>query len=265
MTEVYTLGCGPKSISIMATRTAESHAGFFIAHLRSGMTALDIGCGPGTITSGIAERVFPGSVIGTDLNLDQTRTVAEKAKHAELNLAFEWADAYALPFPDNRFDAVFISGLLGNLRHPQVGVDQACRVLKPGGLIGVKEFDESANISFPELESRTRLQQLYMRLRRHHGHDPECGRKIRSYLNASGFRSVNTTATFEPATPRLGSTGNAFIEAMVREEWGWKFVEFGWATQEQIAGWLAQSEAYRSGRDDFSARAWVEATARKQA
>ena len=249
----------------MSTRTAQSHAAFFMAHLQSGMTVLDIGCGPGTITSGIAERVFPGSVIGTDLNLDQTESIAENAKRTDLNLTFEWADAYSLPFPDNRFDAVFVSALLGNLRRPQDGVDQAYRVLKPGGLIGIREFDESANISFPELESQTRLQQLYVLLRRHHGHDPECGRKVRSYLYTAGFTSVVTTATFEPATPRLGSTGNAFIEAMVREEWGQKFVELGWAPQEQIADWVAQSEAYRSGRDDFSARAWVEATARKPA
>jgi ubiquinone/menaquinone biosynthesis C-methylase UbiE len=263
MVETYTLGYGPMSIAVMASRTAGSHAGFFISQLRSGMTVLDIGCGPGTVTLGIAERVRPGSVIGSDLNVDQSGIVAEKAAHADLDLTFEQADVYALPFPDNHFGAVFISALLGNLRRPQVGVAEAYRVLKSGGVIGVKEFDEGANILFPELEYRTKLQNLYMRLRRHHGHDPEVGRKIRSFLNVAGFVDVQADATFEPATPRVGASGNAYIEAMVRDEWGQQFIELGWTTSEQISDWIAQSAAYRSGPNDFTARAWVEATALK--
>lgn len=263
MTERYTLGYGPASLSIMASRTAESHAGFFISHLRTGMSVLDIGCGPGSITFGFAECVRPGSVIGTDLVLGQTKRFAEKAEGAELNLTFEMADAYALPYSDNCFDAVFVSALLGNLRCPQDGADQAYRVLKPGGLFGIKEFDEGANLSFPELESRTRLIQLYRRLREHHGHDPDCGRKLRSYLNTAGFVDIEVEATFEAATPRLGASGNAFVESMVREEWGSEFVELGWVTQEQIDDWVKQSSAYRSDQGDFSARAWVEAIARK--
>ena len=261
--ELYTLGYGPLSLSIMASRTADSHADFFTPLLNSGMNVLDIGCGPGTITIGIAERVRPGRVIGVDVSLEQTKAVTERVSLTDLNVAFEPADAYALPFPDGHFDAVFISALLGNLRDPQAGLNEAYRVLKPSGVMGIKEFDEGANISFPELEARTRLQELYMRLRRHHGHDPNVGRKIRSYLNATGFVDIRAWAIFEPATPRRGATGSAFLETMVRDEWGQLFVDLGWATGAQIAEWVAESEAYRSGREDFCARAWVEATARK--
>lgn len=262
-TETYTLGYGPASLSIMSSRTAESHAGFFVSRLRSGMKVLDIGCGPGTITSGIAERVRPGSVVGVDVMIEQTSAVAEEVRRRELDVTFVQAKAYSLPFPANHFDAVFISALLGNLSDPHAALVEARRVTKARGIIGVKEFDEAAHIIYPEVEAQTRLQELYMRLRQYHGHDPRIGRKVRSYLNAAGFNEVRVAAVFEPATRRPGATANGFIETMVRNKWGKQFVDLGWATEEQVEDWLAHSEAYGADQDDFCARAWVEATALK--
>ena len=261
--ENYTLGYEPASLGIMSSRTAVSHAAFFIERLQIGMKVLDIGCGPGTITSGIAESVHPGSVVGVDVMIEQTSAVTEKARQKDLDVTFAQADAYSLPFAADHFDAIFISALLGNLRAPHTALVEACRVLKPWGIIGVKEFDEAAQIVFPELESQARLQELYMRLRRLNGHDPQIGRKLRSYLNAAGFKEVRVAAVFEPATRRPGATGNAFIETMVRNKWGRQFVDLGWTTEEQLEACLTQSEAYSADQDDFCARAWVESTARK--
>src|SRR5215510_8787645 len=49
-----------------AKQTAESAASFFLAFLEPGMRLLDIGCGPGSITSGLAQRVAPADTIGID-------------------------------------------------------------------------------------------------------------------------------------------------------------------------------------------------------
>lgn len=43
-----------------AKRTAEVAASFFLPFLEPGMRLLDVGCGPGSITSGLAQRVAPG-------------------------------------------------------------------------------------------------------------------------------------------------------------------------------------------------------------
>ena len=50
-----------------AAREVTQAAGFLMPHLESGMTLLDCGCGPGTITVGLAEAVAPGQVVGIDL------------------------------------------------------------------------------------------------------------------------------------------------------------------------------------------------------
>jgi len=223
------------------------------------MRVLDIGCGPGTVTLGLAEVVNPGEVIGVELSLEQTKKADNEAQRKNLNLTFERADIYALSYETEGFDAVFLSAVIGNLQRPVDGMNEVYRVLTAGGVVGVKEFDHSANINYPPTEFQTKVNELYNRLRIYNGHDPDSGRKVRSYLNLAGFTNVEAVATYQNTTPPPGVTGNPIMESIVRDEWGPKFLEFGWASAKEIDDWIAQSKAYTTGDDDFSALAWIEA------
>ena len=137
--EPYTMGYGPAATAIMAERTAPSHAAFFLPHLKPGMALLDCGCGPSTITLGLAELVAPGEVVGTEIEESHVALASANAWQRGIgNVRFEAADLYELPFADASFDAVFVSAVLGNLREPIRGLREAYRVLKPGGVIGVR-------------------------------------------------------------------------------------------------------------------------------
>lgn len=262
VTENYTLGYSEASIAIMAFRTAENHAGFFLSHLKPGMRVLDIGCGPGTITYGLAQKVVPGQVIGIELDLAQTEPVLERAQAAGLNLIFEQANAYDLPYDNDSFDAVFLSAVVGNLQRPEQMFGEVFRVLKPSGVVGVKEFNHSSNIVWPETQFLTEVNKLYERLRLANGHDPDSGRRVPGLLVSAAFAIIDARATFD-TIPRPEGTGSPIMEAMVREEWGPQFVERGWATPEEVEKMIQASQIYKPGLDFFQATAWVEVLAIK--
>src|SRR5215471_16250915 len=117
--EVYTQRDCPAFEAFMAARTASQEAAFFLPHLRPGMRVLDAGCGPGSITLGLAQAVHPGEVIGIDLQVAKVERARELAATRRIrNVRFETADLYGLPFPDNAFDAVFSHGVVMHLREP---------------------------------------------------------------------------------------------------------------------------------------------------
>jgi len=64
----YTLGYSGGVTRVLQERTLATCASFFLPYLHPGMTVLDCGCGPGSLTLEIAERVAPGQVVGIDLD-----------------------------------------------------------------------------------------------------------------------------------------------------------------------------------------------------
>src|SRR5262245_35591808 len=72
--ETYTHGHAAATVRQHAQRTAEEAAAFLLPELRPGVSILDVGCGPGSITRGLAERVAPGPVVGLDLSRDTLET-----------------------------------------------------------------------------------------------------------------------------------------------------------------------------------------------
>ncbi|HET7769099.1 MAG TPA: methyltransferase domain-containing protein, partial [Chloroflexota bacterium] len=109
----YTYGHTPAVVGVHAARSAENEAAFFLPHLRPGLRLLDVGCGPGSITLGLAAAVAPGETIGVDMAeavLEQACAAAREA--GTRNVTFQQAGATALPYEDASFDAVFAHTLL---------------------------------------------------------------------------------------------------------------------------------------------------------
>jgi SAM-dependent methyltransferase len=264
--EQYTMGYGPAATAIMAMRTEQSHAAFFLPYLKPEMSVLDCGCGPGTITAGFAELVAPGEVLGTEIEESHVVLARENAaKRNVRNIRFETADIYALPFADASFDAVFISAVLGNLQEPVRGLREARRVLKPGGVVGVKEFDHGGDLVYPRDPAVEKYGELYLRLRRENGHDPETGRKIGAWLLAAGFGDLNLSAAYEPFAGPQAVGGFAQVSAgLLAEGWGEAFVSRGWATRDEIKEMSDAWLRFATLPGAVFAAAWCEAVARKE-
>lgn len=178
----YTAGYSAPLVSFMARHTAETHAEFFLAELKPGWRLLDAGCGPGTITLGLARRVAPGQVIGIDVEESQFERSRQEAKREGLNLEFHAASVYELPFQDGSFDAVFSHALLEDLSDPAAAVAELRRVLKHGGLIGVRASDLGGLLLEAASDGPAQALVAYMANRQQHSKEPNMGRKLGRFL-----------------------------------------------------------------------------------
>jgi ubiquinone/menaquinone biosynthesis C-methylase UbiE len=121
----------------MRSRSAEVYADFLVPHLRDGFHVLDVGCGPGSISLGLAADVSGVRVVGIDPEDDFDAAREYAGGHGIDNVEFRCGDVYRLDFPDDHFDACLCHSMLETLDHPLDGLLEIKRVLKPDGVLGV--------------------------------------------------------------------------------------------------------------------------------
>lgn len=117
--------------------------------LRPGMAVLDVGCGTGAITKGIAEAVGEtGAVVGLDR--DEGLLALAREQHGGIgNLTFESGDATTMDHV-GRFDIVTAARTLQWISDPERAVNAMVRATKPGGLVVVLDYNHRFNRWNPE-------------------------------------------------------------------------------------------------------------------
>jgi demethylmenaquinone methyltransferase / 2-methoxy-6-polyprenyl-1,4-benzoquinol methylase len=93
--------------------------------------ALDVATGTGDLAIALANGGYR-QVIGVDFAPEMI-AAAEEKRHGRSDISFQVADAMALPFPDDQFDAVTVSFGLRNMKDYLGAITEMTRVIKPGG------------------------------------------------------------------------------------------------------------------------------------
>lgn len=193
-------------------RTVHNSAAYVLPHLTPSMKILDVGCGPGTITTDLATLAHAGHVTGLDYAeaaLISARAHAA-AEHVP-NVDFIHGDAYALRFPDNTFDLVHAHQVLQHLGDPVSALREMRRVTKPGGLVACREGDRDAIIFYPDNDGLDIWWRTNQAMSKRNGGDAKGGRRLHVWARQAGFERAAITC----------STGSwCFSSPEERQFWG---------------------------------------------
>jgi ubiquinone/menaquinone biosynthesis C-methylase UbiE len=230
--DIYTFGYSPAAIEMLAGRTAQEQARFFLPYVRPGMHLLDCGCGPGSITIGLAAAVAPGEVVGVDLEPSQvTLAQARAAACGVANVRVVLGDIRAIPVPEATFDAAFGHTIVMSFRDPIPALREVYRVVKPGGVVGFRELDFSGRLYEPPEAAWQEFWDLYARVVQHNGGSVQVGKRLGGLLRRAGFDRITMSASYQcagtPEQRRLVSEVTARLceEAAFMEQ----AVALGWA------------------------------------
>jgi SAM-dependent methyltransferase len=163
--------------------------------LAPGERVLDVGCGSGVVTRDIARRVGPdGRVIGLDASPAFLAVARDLAREAglEAGVEFREGDARALPFDEGAFDAVVAATALAHVPDGTRAIPEMVRVTRPGGRVGVFDFDgDSTLVSHPD---RALTRRIIAALSDHAAVDSWLARRLPGLLARAGLRDIRARA-----------------------------------------------------------------------
>jgi ubiquinone/menaquinone biosynthesis C-methylase UbiE len=264
--ETYTHGHAPAVVRQHAQRTAEEAAAFLLDELRPGMRLLDVGCGPGSITRGLAERLAPGQVVGVDLSGEPLAAARrDAAARGVENLHYQEGSVYQLPFPDASFDVAYAHQVFQHLRERGAALREMLRVVRPAGLVAVRDVDWGTVAYWPRDPWIDRFVDVHQRAWYRNGGEPQMGRQLRALFTAAEVADLRVTAAVWCYATRSETIewGESYADRLLTSPMGERAVEYGYASRADLEAMAAAFRAWAVQPDALWAFTHVAALGRK--
>ena len=180
-----------------------------LAGVKAGQRVVDVGCGPGALSSELVGRLGPNGVTA----VDPSEMFVAAARERLPGVTVERASAERLPFPDDAFDAAIAQLVVHFMSDPVAGLAEMGRVTRPGGVVAacvwdhaggrspLSSFWEAARVLEPEVDDESGLAGA------REGH-------LAELFEAAGLREIDAT------------TVTATVEHQTFEDW-WTPFTFG--------------------------------------
>ena len=191
------MGYGEEFLRGLMLVSAERNAAHLLPHLNPGQRILDFGCGPGSISVGLAKAVEPGELHGVDMEESHV-DIARMVAHSQglQNAFFHVGDVCALEFEDGYFDVVHCHNVLMHVPDTQAALAEAKRVLKPGGLIACREMIIQSSFTYPDFGIIHKSYEMFEDLIAADDGHPNMGKELKGHILKAGFGDVRSSLSF---------------------------------------------------------------------
>ncbi|MEO0358069.1 MAG: bifunctional demethylmenaquinone methyltransferase/2-methoxy-6-polyprenyl-1,4-benzoquinol methylase UbiE [Pseudomonadota bacterium] len=188
---------------------------------RANQQLLDVAGGTGDISFKFLGRAGRGHATVCDITESMLVEGRKRAEAEQMSDSLDWVvgDAMALPFPDNSFDVYTISFGIRNVTRPQDALNEAFRVLRPGGRLMVLEFSQLPNPMMQkayDLYSFNVIPQMGKMIANDRDSYQYLVESIRKFPDQDTFLGMVRNAGFENASYRNLTMGVACLHT------GWK-------------------------------------------
>lgn len=222
---------------------------------------LEIGSGLGIVAAEVAAHHTKTDVWGIEY---ATQQLESTKKQLQPNLHFVQADAHHPPFRTAQFDVVYCRYILEHVIDPVRVLNEAYRVLKPGGKLHVQENNILVLELYPDCPRFDHVWQQFVTLQTQLGGDGQIGKKLFSLFKAVGFQHIELSIapeihwagmpTFRPWVENLIGNVRSGAEALQQKQL---------ATAEEITTALEELRAFSGWTDASMYFYWNRAVGRK--
>jgi len=158
--------------------------GHFLLHLTPKIKIVDLGAGEGLLSQLLARRA--DEVVCIDHSPKMVEFGRELAnKNGFTNLSYQLGDIEAVPLNDQAFDLALLSQALHHAHHPQKAIQEAFRILKPGGQLIIIDL-----LAHQFEQARELYADVWLGFSEN---------KLYQFLTAAGFRQVEINVVAEEA------------------------------------------------------------------
>lgn len=219
---------------VLDSRSLQNSYASLLPSLTKGMKVLDVGCGTGAISAGIAEAVGPdGKVVGID---SSDHLIAKgKTDHAHVpNLELLEADLFSFE-PGYKFDLIVSARVLQWLSNPYEALLRFKELLLPGGEVSILDYDHTALEWQPAPpESMLRFYKAFLQWRADAGMDNRISVHLPDLFSKAGFHSIVSHPADEVYRKGAANFADKLgIWSVVATSRGQQMVESGYVTDEE--------------------------------
>jgi ubiquinone/menaquinone biosynthesis C-methylase UbiE len=246
MSDTYVHGYHPRE-----TERLRDQAGSLVELLHhdtsypSGSLVLEVGCGVGAQTLGLARRSPNARFVSIDRS---AASLAEAKRRADrdgiTNVEFHQADIFALPFDAASFDHVFVCFVLEHLSRPGDSLTILAGLLKAGGTITAIEGDHGSAYFHPDSDAAHAAIRCQVELQRAAGGNPTIGRQLYPLMVQAGLQAVHVS----PRMVYVDSSRPDLVDGFTRRTFA-AMVEG--IREPAIAAGLIEAESFDAGVRDL--------------